>query len=180
MATSINTVHQGLHLHIEKPATANDSRPKARCRMCTLNGKKKVSSRWVCSGCPNQPGLCSQACFKAYHPSYEILLAARPLTAPSAPEVPEPNEEPGEGTSQQPNEQASELLSAADWSQRAECQHILVKKPPTLKKKAPTLKCVECQFQGRGRVERRTICIVCNKGFCCRQCLVSHHTRENI
>ena len=104
MATSINTVHQGLHLHIEKPATANDRHPKARCRMCTMNGKKKVSSRWVCSGCPNQPGLCSQACFKAYHPSYEILLAARPLTAPSAPEVPEPNEEPGEGTSQQPNE----------------------------------------------------------------------------
>ena len=142
MSNSINTGHQGLHLHIEKPPTANDQHPKARCRMCTMNGKK-VTSRWVCSGCPQQPGLCSQACFKAWHPGHEILLAARPLSAPSAPDRPEENQEPGEGTSQQPDEQAPELLSAADWSLRAQRQHILIIKPPTAKKRDPKLKCVE-------------------------------------
>ena len=180
MATSINTVQQGLHLHIEKPATATDDHPKARCRVCTMNGKKKVS-RWVCSGCPNMPGLCCQACFKAFHPSFEILLAARPLTARSAPELPEPNEEPVEGPSQHQDGQAApELLSADDWSQRAQRQHVLIIKPPTAKKQDPKLKCTECIFQGRGRKDRRTICQICRKGFCCRECLVSHHTREKI
>ena len=180
MATSINTVQQGLHLHIEKPATATDDHPKARCRVCTMNGKKKVS-RWVCSACPDMPGLCCQACFKAFHPSFEILLAARPITARSAPELPETNEEPVEGPSEHQDGQAApELLSADDWNRRVQSQHVLIIKPPTKKKQDPKLKCTECIFQGRGRKDRRTICQVCRKGFCCRECLVSHHTREKI
>ena len=103
--------------------------------MCTINGKKKVNSRWVCSGCPQQPGLCSKECFKLYHPGYEILIAARPLNTTSAPDQPQQNQEPAQGPSQQPDEEAPVLYSAADWTLRVERLHILIIKPPTLKKK---------------------------------------------
>ena len=114
MSSSITPGHPELHLHIEKPPTDNDSTPKARCRMCTINGKKKVNTRWICSLCPQKPGLCSKECFQLWHPGYEILLAARPLNSTSAPDRPQQNQEPAQAPGQEPDEEAPVLYSAAD------------------------------------------------------------------
>ena len=77
-----------LHLHIKRPATSTNPNPTARCRICRRKGLTK-SSYWICSQCPERPGLCSKRCFQDYHVGYEILLAARPLRTDTAPNDPQ-------------------------------------------------------------------------------------------
>ena len=174
-SASINVQSEELHLHVKKPATAMDSGPQARCRMCTANGKSKKDTRWICDKCPKTTGLCSRQCFDSWHTNhgFEVLSAARRVTIESAPV------EPVQGGPQVIQEHDRELLSAADWAQKQEQMHTLCIKPPTKKRKDPYLQCRECKPK---RVERRTICKACKPqmGFCSIECLRKHHFREGI
>ena len=48
------------------PGTQRE-RPTRRCRVCYKKGLKRKESRYCCSSCPSQPGLCLEGCFEAYH-----------------------------------------------------------------------------------------------------------------
>ena len=182
-SASINIQPEDLHLHVKKPATATDSGPQARCRMCTANGNPRVDTRWICEQCPKKPGLCSRVCFDIWHTNhgFEVLSAARRVIIESAPAEPV-HAGPQVAGVHQPTviqEHDRELLSAADWAQKQEQMHTLCIKPPTKKRRDPYLACIECK---PNRVERRTICTACKpqRGFCSIECLRKHHFREGI
>ena len=186
MASASTTVHhEEIHLHIKKPGTPKDKYPQARCRNCTEQGRTGVDTRWIYGQCPQCPGLCSKACFDSYHrrQCFEILSAARRLQSDSAPEQPRSPE----GQAHQsaviedvPPVIEEQLLSAEDWQRRLECEHTLATKPPTKRKKAPKLACLECRYKNGTRVDRRTICSSCQTVFCGYACLKEHHLRKGI
>ena len=120
-SASINVQPEELHLHVKKPATAMDSGPQARCRMCTANGKPRVDTRWICEQCPKSPGLCSRECFDTWHTNhgFEVLSASRRVTIQSGSAKPV---HAGQQVARihQPTviqEHDREMLSAADWAE---------------------------------------------------------------
>lgn len=54
-----------LHYCVPIPSTPGKARPTKRCRICYRNGLRK-DSRYHCSTCTDQPGLC-KGCFDLYH-----------------------------------------------------------------------------------------------------------------
>ena len=180
-----------LHLHIKRPATSTNPNPTARCRICRRKGLTK-SSYWICSQCPERPGLCSKRCFQDYHVGYEILLAARPLRTDTAPNDPQADqrvvqEHPGSSHSgDQLGEDGCggdpEKLSADEWRKIQEREHVLMDKPPTKRKEKPRLACVECKYNNRRRNDVRTICSVCEpqRGLCSEKCLKENHYRTRV
>ena len=180
-----------LHLHIKRPATSTNPKPTARCRVCKRQGLTKISY-WICSQCPERPGLCSKRCFQDYHVGYEILLAARPLRTDTAPNDPQADqrvvqEHPGSSHS---GDQLGEdgcggdpdKLSADEWRKIQEREHVLMDKPPTKRKEKPRLACVECKYNNRRRNDVRTICSVCEpqRGLCSEKCLKENHIRTRV
>ena len=180
-----------LHLHIKRPATSTNPKPTARCRVCKRKGLTKTSY-WICSQCPERPGLCSKRCFQDYHVGYEILLAARPLRTDTAPNDPQADqrvvqEHPGSSHSgDQLGEDGCggdpEKLSADEWRKIQEREHVLMDKPPTKRKEKPRLACVECKYNNRRRNDVRTICSVCEpqRGLCSEKCLKENHIRTRV
>ena len=180
-----------LHLHIKRPATSTNPKPTARCRVCKRQGLTKISY-WICSQCPERPGLCSKRCFQDYHVGYEILLAARPLRTDTAPNDPQADqgvvqEHPGSSHSgDQLGEEGCdgdpEKLSADEWRKIQEREHVLMDKPPTKRKEKPRLACVECKYNNRKRNDVRTICSVCEpqRGLCSEKCLKENHIRTRV
>ena len=180
-----------LHLHIKRPATSTNPKPTARCRVCKRQGLTKISY-WICSQCPERPGLCSKRCFQDYHVGYEILLAARPLRTDTAPNDPQADqrvvqEHPGSSHSgDQLGEDGCggdpEKLSADEWRKIQEREHVLMDKPPTKRKEKPRLACVECKYNNRRRNDVRTICSVCEpqRGLCSEKCLKENHYRTRV
>ena len=180
-----------LHLPIKRPATSTNPKPTARCRVCKRQGLTKISY-WICSQCPERPGLCSKRCFQDYHVGYEILLAARPLRTDTAPNDPEADqrvvqEHPGSSHSgDQLGEEGCdgdpEKLSADEWRKIQEREHVLMDKPPTKRKEKPRLACVECKYNNRRRNDVRTICSVCEpqRGLCSEKCLKENHYRTRV
>ena len=182
MASANTTVlREEIHLLIKKPesnsSTSSTSKryPTARCRPCTSKGKQGVNTRWICDTCGI--GLCSRSCFESFHSDqgFEILSAARKVNIQGAPDQPQ---EPLVHQSPVLHEVSTrEQPGFAAWRLRAEGIHTLCIKPPTEKKPAPTLACSECRYQDDKRVERRTICKQCRKGFCSINCLRKNHFR---
>ena len=116
----------------------------------------------------NAPNV--QVYAQTYHQrqGFEILSAARRLQSDSAPEQPRSPE----GQAHQyaviedvPPVIEEQLLSAEAWQRRLEHEHTLATKPPTKRKKAPKLACLECRYKNGTRVDRRTICSSCETGF---------------
>ena len=196
---SANIHDNELHELIKKPETLKDRYPYARCRNCTFNGRPGVDTRWICKQCPSCPGLCSRMCFEQFHAQhgFYVFIAAKRSTfetppthprseaSPSHPSQPEQvsarESTPTQPLAQESPEQSSrELLPASTWQKRQEAEHYLINKPPTQRKKAPTIKCAECYRLHRNRVERRTICHSCRKGFCSVSCMRSNHLWSGI
>ena len=114
MSEEIANVEQ-LHLHIKKKTgTLTDPSPQARCRNCTRNGIKRLST-WICSQCSQRPGLCSKKCFEEWHGiGFEILLAAKPLRTDAAPDEPT-QEAVVHEIPEVIQETDTDSLSAAEW-----------------------------------------------------------------
>ncbi|CAL4242968.1 unnamed protein product, partial [Meganyctiphanes norvegica] len=49
-----------------KPPTDKKNKPRVRCRECFLKDIRK-ETRKICKACKDDPGLCSPACFEAFH-----------------------------------------------------------------------------------------------------------------
>ena len=197
MANSANVQesHEVIHSLTKKPATEKDKYPCARCRICTIEGRKGVNTRWICEKCPEKPGLCSKSCFESYHAKIGFTMIAackRMISYDSPPTVPLSQPDPASQTQsaqpmsevgplQPPPEEAPsrDLVPLSTWQQRQEAEHYLVLKPRTKRKDAPTMRCVECYRHGV-RKERRTICHKCKKGFCTSACLRSYHLWSGI
>ena len=42
------------------------SKPQARCRVCSKNGRRR-DVKTCCLSCPSKPGLCPYPCFRLWH-----------------------------------------------------------------------------------------------------------------
>lgn len=60
--------HQNIHQLIHIPSPDKKKRPRKRCRVCWVEGKRK-DTPLACSGCLEFPGLCSAEHFEKYHDS---------------------------------------------------------------------------------------------------------------
>ncbi|CAL4061839.1 unnamed protein product, partial [Meganyctiphanes norvegica] len=102
-----------------KTPTAKKSYPRVRCRECYIQNKRS-DTRTICKACPGRPGLCSPACFTAYHarkyPHWRAAArpaAARPAATRQAAARPPAAARQQQPTQQQPAQQSYPSPAAA-------------------------------------------------------------------
>ena len=171
----------GLHISILKPATLTDSTPQARCQQCTADKAKRKDTRFVCNSCTGQPGLCSDRCFQKWHGDRGMVRvsAAKRIAPRSRPAIPQAQPvNPDQSQPQQPIDEP-EIPCSSGQNQPPQPRtsgHVLVKIPQIGKKTYRQLKCAECLHRGE-RKDRRSMCLLCKKGFCDINCLQEYHIR---
>ena len=171
----------GLHISILKPATLTDSTPQARCQQCTADKAKRKDTRFVCNSCTGQPGLCSDRCFQKWHGDRGMVRvsAAKRIAPRSRPAIPQAQPvNPDQSQPQQPIDEP-EIPCSPGQNQPPQPRtsgHVLVKIPQTGRKTYRQLKCAECLHRGE-RKDRRSMCLLCKKGFCDINCLQDYHIR---
>ena len=61
------------HFLSQVPETASKRKPQKRCKVCYKKGVCK-DSRYHCSSCPSNPGLCYFPCFELYHTKFHYWV----------------------------------------------------------------------------------------------------------
>lgn len=63
---ALETERTTMHLLSKAPFLPNGKRGRKRCTICYRNGKRKDTT-YYCKACEDQPFLCNESCFLAYH-----------------------------------------------------------------------------------------------------------------